>query len=139
MRTDIVYLDAPDRTQDLLNLKWALRAAGYTIASTWHESGVNGTGASLRNHWSTEEIQRLQRCGLLVVVSERANAPRPELAMMAGFALARGIKVCWIGLPVQGLSEFRAVQQYNTAEEFRRAIVSPSSSACIAVNERLAA
>jgi len=139
MRSDIVYLDAPGRTQDLLNLKWALRAAGYTIGSMWHETGANDIGMALRNHWSTEEIERLQRCDLLVAICEGPNKTPPELAMMAGFALARGIKVCWIGSPVQGLTQFRSVKQYNTAEEFRREIVSRSFSESIAVNERVAA
>jgi hypothetical protein len=37
MRGNDVYLEAPSRTQELLNIKRALQAAGFRIGSTWHE------------------------------------------------------------------------------------------------------
>jgi len=37
MRGNDVYLEAPGRTQELLNIKWTLQAAGFRIRSTWHE------------------------------------------------------------------------------------------------------
>lgn len=42
--------------------------------------------------------------------------------MMAGFALARGLRVIWIGSPVRGLNDFRAIKKFNTADDFRRQI-----------------
>ena len=44
--------------------------------------------------------------------------------IMAGFALARGIRVIWIGEAVDILRDFpAAVQNFEDAEEFRRALV----------------
>lgn len=57
---------------------------------------------------------------------------------MAGVALARGVRVIWIGAPVRGLAEFQAVQQFNTAEEFRRQVLQQMYCQP-AWNERLAA
>jgi hypothetical protein len=37
MPGNTIYLEAPELTQDLLNIKWALRSPGYAIGSTWHE------------------------------------------------------------------------------------------------------
>jgi hypothetical protein len=41
-----------------------------------------------------------------------------QLAVLAGFALARGLQVIWIGSPAQILSDFRTVQHFRTIEEF---------------------
>jgi hypothetical protein len=46
-----------------------------------------------------------------------------EVPMMAGFALARGLEVIWIGPPARWLTDFRAVRQYDTAEDFRRQLL----------------
>jgi hypothetical protein len=37
----------------------------------------------------------------------------PELAMMAGSALARVIRVFWIGTPIEGLSGFDTVRHFD--------------------------
>jgi hypothetical protein len=52
MSKHTVYLEAPKRTQDLLNVKWALRSAGYSIGSGWHdaEAGVPNLGSE--HHWN---------------------------------------------------------------------------------------
>ena len=124
MPRNTVYLEAPDRTQDLLNVKWALRSAGYSIGSTWHE-GLAGTSPSAyKDHWNATGMEQLQFCDSLVVVCGNYG-PVPELAVMAGFALARGLRVIWIGSPVRGLIDFRAVQQFNTAQDFQRQILPP--------------
>jgi hypothetical protein len=36
MRGNHFYLEAPGRTQELLNIKWTLQSAGFRIGSTWH-------------------------------------------------------------------------------------------------------
>jgi hypothetical protein len=63
-----------------------------------------------------------------------------ELATMVGFALARGLRVIWIGPVVRALVCFRAVQQFDSAEEFHteilRQVYSPSLDS---VSERMAA
>jgi hypothetical protein len=132
-----VYLEARERTQEVLNMKWALRAAGWAIASTWHESPGSSSLLSADDHWNAAGLERLQHCEALVVLCGNDKAT-PELAMMAGVALARGVKVIWIGAPVRGLADFRAVQQFNTAEEFRKQILQEMYSQPV-LYERLAA
>src|ERR1700719_4076533 len=123
MPRNTVYLEAPDRTQDLLSIKWTLRAAGYAIASTWHEGGASTPFLSSGNHWNARDVERLQLCDALVVICGSGGNATPELAMMAAFAIARGVQVIWIGRPVRGLIDSRAVQYFNTAEDFRKEIL----------------
>jgi hypothetical protein len=63
-----------------------------------------------------------------VICGKRGEATI-ELAMMAGFALARGLRVIWIGSPLPILNDFSAVEQFNTAEDFRRQILDRMHSA----------
>jgi hypothetical protein len=135
-----VYLDAPNRTQDLLNIKWSLRSAGYVIGSTWHEGEASTSFLAAKDHWNARRVEQLLTCDLLVAIGGKSDRAMLELAMMAGVALARGLEVIWIGSAIPGLSEFRAVQQFPTAEDFRRQTVrhlySPSRSL---TGERVAA
>ncbi len=63
MQRNAVYLEAPELTQDLLNIKWALRSAGYTIASTWHDTRPIGhIGDALITGW----LPLYGRCGLVI-------------------------------------------------------------------------
>jgi hypothetical protein len=63
-----------------------------------------------------------------------------ELATMAGFALARGLRVIWIRPVVRALAGFRAAQQFDSTEEFRTELLSQVYSPLLAsVSERLAA
>jgi hypothetical protein len=139
MYGNTVYLEAPELTQDLLNIKWALRSAGYDIGSSWHERGASKSSSASKDHWTARGLEQLQTCDLLVVVCGKSDRARSELAMMAGFALARGVRVIWIGSPVQSMSDFRAVQQFNTAEDFRRQVLEQMYSRSIPTDERLAA
>jgi len=134
-----VYLEAPDPTQDLLNIKWALLSAGYTIGSTWHESAADPSSRGSADHWNAGRVEQLQVCDSLVVVSGERDRVVPEVSMMAGFALARGLRVIWIGTPVHGLSDFRAVQQFDTAEDFRWQVLLHANSLPILTDKRLAA
>src|SRR5689334_240153 len=84
MRGNTIYLEAEDRTQDLLNIKWALRSAGFTVASNWHD---RHSPFDLRDHWNASALERLQNCDCVVILSPRAGGTAPELAMIAGFAL----------------------------------------------------
>jgi hypothetical protein len=139
MPGNTIYLEAPDRTQDLLNIKWALRSAGYAIGSTWHEGEAITSLLAFRDHWNASSVEQLQICDWLVVICGNSGKATPELAMMAGFALARGLEVLWIGAPVRGLTEFQAVQQFNTAEDFRKRILQQTYSQWTLPRERLAA
>jgi len=139
MRGNTVYLEAPGRTQDLLNIKWTLRSAGYDIRSTWHEGNAIASLLSFRDHWNASSVEQLQICDSLIVICGEGDSSMPELAMMAGFALARGMRVFWIGSPVKGLSDFRAVQQFNTAKDFEKQIVEQAYSQSIATKAQLAA
>jgi hypothetical protein len=114
MRGNNIYLEAPDRIQDLLNIKWTLRSAGYDIRSTWHEGNAITTLLAFRDHWNPRTLEHLQNCDALVVICGNGDRSIPELAMMAGFALARGIRVFWVGSPVKSLLRFPsrpAIQQ----------------------------
>src|SRR3954452_7128098 len=133
MRAKTVYLEAPERTQDLLNIKWTLRSAGYAIGSTWHEGEAITALLPLRDHWNPRSVGQLQLCDSLVVVCGDGRSI-PELAMMAGFALACGMGVFWVGSPVKGLCDFPAVQQFNTAEEFGKQIVQQTYSQSLATD-----
>ena len=136
MRASKIYLEAPGRSQDLLNVKWALRSAGYSIGSTWHE--IKAPSAP-DDHWNQRSLEQLQFCDSLVVVCASNETVTPELAMMAGFALARGIRVFWIGLPIGALCDFRAVQHFNTAEDFRKQVLSKGDFQPASRPDRLAA
>ena len=57
----IFYLEAPGVTQDLLTIKWTLRAAGYAIGSTWHDSETSTRLLPFQDHWSA-------RCGTTEVL-----------------------------------------------------------------------
>jgi hypothetical protein len=112
-----VYLEASKRTQDLLNIKWMLRSAGYAIGSTWHEEQPGSLAP--REHWN-RDVEQLQFCDGLVVICPAEDASAAELALMAGFALARGLQVTWIGAPLRSLAGFKAVEQFNTVEDYRK-------------------
>ena len=92
MRGKKVYLEAADRTQDLLNIKWALRSAGYSIASTWHDADAT-KGPASRYHWNARSLEQLKQCDCLIVICGTCSVVAPELALMAGSALACGIRV----------------------------------------------
>jgi hypothetical protein len=49
------------------------------------------------------------------------------------------LKVIWIGPPVRGLCDFRAVQQFHTAEDFRKKILQQTYSQSTLARERPAA
>lgn len=117
------YLEAPGVTQDLLTIKWTLRAAGYAIGSTWHDSETSTRLLPFQDHWSARCAAQLQVCDSLVVICGKQEEATRELALMAGFALARGLRVIWLGSPVPILHGFWAVEQFSTAENFRRHIL----------------
>jgi len=123
MPAKTVYLEGPDRTQDLLDIKWALRSAGCAIGSSWHDAEGSLSFLGSADHWNPNRVEELQACDLLVVVCGKSERITLELPMMAGFALARGLRVIWIGPPVRGLTDFPVVRQYPTAEDFRRQIL----------------
>jgi hypothetical protein len=87
-----------------------------------------------------KSVEQLQACDSLVVICEKSNDAGMELATMAGFALARGLRVIRIGPVVRALAGFRAIQQFGSAEEFHteilRQVYWPSLDS---VSERLAA
>lgn len=138
MPRNVVYLEAPELTQDLLNIKWALRSAGYTIASTWHDTQAHRSHWKRAHHWMPSALKSLRSCDSLVVVSAKTGPLMPELAMMAAFALDRELRVIWIGNAIDLLHHFSAVDHFDDAEQFRRAVVD-GMYAQPAAAERLAA
>ena len=139
MRRHSVYLEAPERTQDLLNIKWTLRSAGYSIGSTWHDDEANTPSVASKDHWNASRLEQLQACDSLVVISGDSNNAAPEVPMMAGFALARGLRVIWIGTPVRGLSDFQSVRPFHTADDYLKQILVDMHSQATLVAEPLAA
>jgi len=113
---DTIYLEALDRTQDLLNIKWTLLSAGYSIRSTWHDA--EGSPSSLKDHWNAKDVQQICSCDSLVISCDKSEGAAPELAMMAGVALAHGLQVIWIGPPVGALNAFAGARQFKTAEDY---------------------
>src|SRR4051794_13234798 len=67
------YLEAPGVTQDLLTIKWTLRAAGYAIGSTWHDSETSTRLLPFQDHWSACCAAQLQLCDALVVLSGKGE------------------------------------------------------------------
>jgi hypothetical protein len=134
-----VYLEAPGRTQELLNIKWTLLSAGIRIASIWHESQGSASSLSSEDHWNAKGVELLATCDSLVVICGKDDRPGPEMALMAGLALARGLQVVWIGPSVGGLGVFRAVWQFNSAEDYRKQILQQMYSQSASIQERVAA
>jgi hypothetical protein len=60
MRGNNVYLEAPGRTQELLNIKWTLQSAGFRIGSTWHEGQASTLALSSKDQFNTAEDYRKQ-------------------------------------------------------------------------------
>jgi hypothetical protein len=88
MRGDDVYLEAPSRTQELLNIKWTLLSAGFRIGSTWHEDRGITSSLSSKDHWNAKAAEELYACDSLVVICGKDDKAAAEMAMMAGLALA---------------------------------------------------
>ena len=84
MRGSNVYLEAPSRTQELLNIKWTLLAAGFRIASTWHEGQGSTWSLSPKDHWNAKGVEQLQTCDSLLVICGNDGKAVPEMALMAG-------------------------------------------------------
>jgi hypothetical protein len=139
MPENTIYLEGPDRTQDLLTMKWTLRSAGYDIRSTWHEDDAITSPLAFRDHWNARGVKRMLSCNSLVVICGAGDRSTPELAMMAGVALGRGMRVFWVGAPVKGLCDFPAVQQFNNANDFEKQIVKRAYSQSVVSDTQLAA
>ena len=139
MRGNNVYLEAPSRTQELLNIKWALQSAGFRIGSSWHEGQASTSSLSSEGHWNAKGVEQLQACDSLVIIWGKQDKAAPEMAMMAGLALALGLQIDWIGPPLGGLTACRAVWQFNTAEDYRKQIIQQMYSQSALTPERLAA
>ncbi len=75
MPGNAVYLEAPERTKDLLNIKWTLRSAGYAIGSSWHEGEVNMLSLAFQDHWNARGVEQLQVIGWSLSAG-RATKPR---------------------------------------------------------------
>jgi hypothetical protein len=133
------YLEAPGRTQELLDVNWTLQSAGFRVRSTWHEGQASTWTLASTDHWDVKSIEQLKVCDLLVVIRGRDDKAASELAMMAGLALARGLQVIWIGSPVRWRRAFRSVSQFNTAEHYRKEILQDMYSQSASTTGRLAA
>ena len=139
MRGIEVYLEAPSRTQELLNIKWTLKSAGFTIGSTWHENSGITSALPLSEHWDARGVEQLRACDLLVVICGKDSKAAPRMAMMAGLALARGLKVVWIGPSFAGLNAFTAIRTFNTVNDYEKEVLRAMHSELASNARRLAA
>jgi hypothetical protein len=98
MRGIDVYLEAPSRTQELLNIKWTLKSAGFTIGSTWHENSGITSALPLSEHWDAKDVEQLRACDLLVVICGKDSKAAPRMAMMAGLGGGGGVGGGWGGM-----------------------------------------
>jgi hypothetical protein len=60
MHGNDVYLEAPGRTQELLNIKWTLQSAGFRVGLTWHEGQGSTSTLSSKDHWNARGVEQLQ-------------------------------------------------------------------------------
>ena len=120
-----VYLEATERSQDLLTVKWTLRSAGYPIASTWHDESLPAPLAA-RAVSAAQSIAEILPFGALIIVRERGRAVPMELAFLLGVAATRGVRVMWIGEPDAVLAQVKNVQYFATPEDFRKRIADPA-------------
>jgi hypothetical protein len=113
------YLEAPARTQALLDAQRTLRAAECAIGSTWHDKAATSHPADSNADWIAERLGELNECdGLIVLCGGGKNRTPLQVPLLAGYALARGLQVIWIGSSVRIASSHRNVAQFGTVEEF---------------------
>jgi hypothetical protein len=80
-------------------------------------------------------VEQLQTCEALVVLSGKPEEGARELGFMVGFALACGLRVIWLGPPIPMLSAFRAVELFETAEDFRKHLLHRQHSPALALTD----
>jgi len=110
------YLEASARTQDLLDAQRALRAAKCAIGSTWHDEAPRSHPAD-SEAWITERFNELNQCDVLIVLCGSKLTTPLQVPLLAGYALARGLQVIWIGSSVRVASGHQNVAQFGTVEE----------------------
>ncbi len=118
-----VYLEAPTKSQDLLTLKWVLRANSIAIGSNWHE---DASSQPAQTHLHPLRLRRMRSCDALVVVQTKGAEFGAELALLIGLALGWELKIIWVGPSVGVLDQFgTAVTRFNTIEDFCNALKAP--------------
>jgi hypothetical protein len=118
MTRKTVYLEAPARTQDLLTAQRALRAAKCAIGSTWHDETATSRISESEADWIAERLEELNKCDTLIVLCGGKYKTPLQVPLLAGYALARGLQVIWIGSSVRVASNHRNLIQFDTVEEF---------------------
>jgi hypothetical protein len=113
-----VYLEAPARTQDLLAAQRALRAAECVIGSTWHDEVATSRLSESEADWIAERLEELNKCDALIVLCGGKHKTPLQVPLLAGYALARGLQIIWIGSSVRVASDHRNLVQFHTVEEF---------------------
>jgi hypothetical protein len=112
------YLEAPARTQHLLDAQQALRATECAIGSTWHDETVMSHAADPNGDWIAERLEELNRCDALIVLCGGKTTAPLQVPLLVGYALARGLQVIWIGSSLQIASNHPNLAQFGTVEEF---------------------
>jgi hypothetical protein len=117
MTRNTVYLEASARTRDLLTAQRALRAAKCFIGSTWHDQAAEGSEIAGVD-WITGRYQELDRCDALIILCGEKHKTTLQVPLLAGYALARGLRVVWIGSSVRVASNNVNMTQFETVAEF---------------------
>ncbi|MGI9072925.1 MAG: hypothetical protein ACR2JB_16820 [Bryobacteraceae bacterium] len=118
-----VYLEASARTRDLLDAQRALRAAKWVIGSTWHDRAALSDSSVAGVDWITERYEELDQCDALIILCGEKRKTTFQVPLLAGYALARGLQVIWIGSSLRIASNNANmaqgnVVQFDTVEEF---------------------
>ncbi len=119
-----VYLEAGSRSQELLTAKWTLRSWGCAISSNWHEQPAQ----TARTHWGFQEFEEIKDCEALVVIRGHEKEFPVEVAFVVGWALARNLKVIWLGTPTELPAPFRKVRCVATLDEVRDELASSTAN-----------
>ena len=114
-----VYLESQARTQDVYNAKWAFRAAGCRVHSTWHDE-PSSSPRDAQTRGSLWRLEQIRQSDSLVVMAGDAGNVSPELAFLVGFALAKGLELIWVGKPCDMLAQFRSVRHFANVEQLRK-------------------
>jgi hypothetical protein len=87
------------------------------IGSTWHDEAPNSHRLD-PEAWLTERFEELNRCDALIVLCGNLVKTPLQVPLLAGYALARGLQVIWIGSSVRVGEGHHNVVHYGTVEEF---------------------
>lgn len=115
-----VCLIAPKLTQDLLNVKWTLRASAQASGSVWFNYNVDTYVLAPGIGEKPGEIRPLQTYDCLLFLCETGDFIPPALALLAGIRFAQRLPLIWIGAPLPIVPRSEQLQYFPTAKNFEQ-------------------